>query len=322
MSKEKLPWIEKYRPKHLDNIIGHEEKVETLKSLVRNGELPHLLLYGPSGTGKTSTILGLARTMYGDNYKRYIMEINASSERGIDTIRGPITNFVTSKCNKIKLVILDEADALTTDAQSALRSVMEKHAKQSRFCLICNNINKIIPAIQSRCVKMVFGALDNGAIFPRLKEIAELENIDITDDAIQAIITLEKDFRQILNILQGMRYYFTTLNKQIGETDVYRYLGKPTDEDIDNVVKELFQGELIKTIEYMTDIFHQNNINIIDLIAGLVPRVLESTEVSPEQVHFLIKTLSEVEHRFKQCRETEIQIAFLVSAFHAVRAQI
>jgi replication factor C subunit 3/5 len=321
MSKERLPWIEKYRPKNLHNVIGHDEKVETLKNLVKKKELPHLLLYGPPGTGKTSIILALAREMYGDDYKKYIMEINASSERGIDTIRGNVTNFVTTKSNKVKLVILDEADAMTNDAQSALRSVMEKYAKFSRFCLICNNISKIIPALQSRCVKMVFGALNNDSIVPRLKTIVEEEGVDITDDGIHAIVKLEKDFRQILNILQGLHYNYTALDKTIGVTEVYRYLRKPTDEDIDEIVKHLFQGEFLPTIQYMNDIFHQNRINFIDLITGLVPAVLEA-KINPNQVNFLIRTLSEVEFRVKQCRESEIQIAYLVAAFRTVRSQI
>lgn len=320
MSKEKLPWIEKYRPKNLHNIIGHEDKVETLQNLVKNNELPHLLLYGPPGTGKTSIILALAREMYGDDtYKRNIMEINASSERGIDTVRGSITQFVTARSSKIKLVILDEADALTIDAQSALRSVMEKYARQSRFCLICNNINKIIPALQSRCVKMVFGSLNVSAINPRLKEIAIGENIDISDEAIEAIVCLEKDFRQILNILQGMHYYYSALGKPIGPSEVYKYLGKPTSEDIDRIVEILFHGgDVGETIKYMTDIFHKNTINFSDLISGLVSKVMKA-DIPVDQVHFLIKTLSEVELRVKQCRETEIQIAFLVSAFRAVK---
>ena len=311
MSKDKLPWIEKYRPKHLSDIIGHTDKVNALISNVRNKELPHLLLYGPPGTGKTSVILALAREIYGDEFRKYIVEINASSERGIDTVRGFITNFVTAKSSKIKIVILDEADALTNDAQSALRSVMEKYASQCRFCLICNNINKIIPALQSRCVRMVFGALDQGSIYPKIKDIAVAEGINITDEGLKAIVRLEKDFRQILNIMQGIHYYYSTLNHEIGEEQVYKYLGKPTEEHVNLIVKKLFQGETLDTIQYLNDLFHQNTINFVDLITSLIPKILNAS-IGMEHIHFLIKTLSEVEVRIKQCRETEIQIAYLV----------
>ena len=159
-TKFSLPWIEKYRPNSLDEMIDHSEKINTLKSLIDKNEMTHLLFYGPPGCGKTSLILACAKEMYGDQYLRYILELNASDDRGIDTVRKKIPDFVKTASNKIRLVILDEADALTNDAQSALRRVIEDYSKNSRFCLICNNINKIISGLQSRCTKMRFGYLD------------------------------------------------------------------------------------------------------------------------------------------------------------------
>src|SRR3989338_8448624 len=206
-SAEKLPWIEKYRPKYLDDIVDHAEKIKTIRNLIRNKELPHLLFYGPPGTGKTSLIIAIAREIYGeDRYRMYIKEINASGDRGIDTVRTNISQFIRTKSDKVKLVILDEADAMTGDAQNALRVIMERSTKQCRFCLICNNISKIVSGIQSRCTKMRFGALSNDAVQIRLQQIVKLENIRISPDGITALIELEKDFRQMLNILQSMHY--------------------------------------------------------------------------------------------------------------------
>src|SRR5258706_4019893 len=200
--KYNLPWIEKYRPNSLDEIIDHSEKIETLRALIRNKELTHLLFFGACGSGKTSMILAVAREMYGDQYKKYILELNASDDRGIETVSKKIPDFVQTTSNQIRLVILDEADAMTNDAQSALRRVIEKYSKNSRFCLICNNINKIIPGLQSRCTKMRFAYLDTNKIKSKIQIIIASENVKITEDALERLITINRDFRQILNTLQ------------------------------------------------------------------------------------------------------------------------
>jgi replication factor C subunit 3/5 len=153
---ELLPWVEKYRPKNLDQIIDHSEKITVLRKMIDNKQLPHLLLFGLPGSGKTSIVLAAAREMYGDNYKNYIMELNASDHRGIDIVRTVIPEFVRVKSDKLRLIILDEVDAMTQDAQSALRCVMEKSVKNCRFCLICNNITKIIPVLGVRECVLVY----------------------------------------------------------------------------------------------------------------------------------------------------------------------
>jgi len=204
--KGKLPWVEKYRPARLDDLIDHKEKIDTIRNFIKNNEFPHLLLYGPPGTGKTSLIQAAAREMYGNDYRMYILELNASDHRGIDTIRIKIPNFVRTKSDKIRLVILDEADAMTSEAQGALRRTMEKYIKICRFCIICNKVNKIIPGLQSRTSQMRFGMLDAKTIEPRIKEIATKEGVWIDDEAIRVLIGLQKDFRQIINTLQCLHY--------------------------------------------------------------------------------------------------------------------
>jgi len=206
MNISNLPWIEKYRPKTMDDMIDHEEKINTLKNLIHKNELPHLLFYGPPGTGKTSLILAAAREMYGNEFKIHILELNASDDRGIDIVRNKIPNFVKTKSNKLRLVILDEADAMTQDAQSALRRVMEKYINTSRFCLICNNFNKIIPGIKSRCSIMRFGILNALEVQSKIRQITDKEHVQITDEAITTLINVQKDFRQILNTLQCLHY--------------------------------------------------------------------------------------------------------------------
>jgi replication factor C subunit 3/5 len=316
----KIPWIEKYRPKALDDIIDHDKKIVTLKALVDRSELPHLLFYGPPGTGKTSMILALARHIYGEkNYHRYIAEINGSSERGIDTIRGNVINFIQASAGCVKLVILDEADALTGEAQGALKSVMEKFHKYARFCLICNDVNKISPALQSRCVKMVFSTLKPVSIKEKVKNIVELEKINISDDGINALISLQRDFRQLLNELQKMHYYNTALGKPIDVKEVYESMCKPTVEDMHSIIELLFTGSFEAAKSHLMDLYLSARVNMVDLVSFILIKVISIKKLDIRQKHFLIMTLSTIDKNVRIGCNAEIQITYLVSAFLKVR---
>lgn len=173
-----LPWVEKYRPSSLDELIAHEEIIMILNKLIESNKLPHLLFHGPPGTGKTSTIIACAKKMYGANYSSMTLELNASDDRGIDVVREQIKEFAGTKklfSSGVKLIILDEADAMTNDAQSALRRVIEKYTSNTRFCMICNYVNKIMPALQSRCTRFRFAPLRPEQITTRLQEIVSAE---------------------------------------------------------------------------------------------------------------------------------------------------
>eukprot|EP00878_Enallax_costatus_P026559 GHUV01028505.1.p1 GENE.GHUV01028505.1~~GHUV01028505.1.p1 ORF type:complete len:210 (+),score=54.50 GHUV01028505.1:200-829(+) len=172
------PWVEKYRPKTLDDVAAHKEIIDTIKKLTNENRLPHLLLYGPPGTGKTSTILAVARQIYGGAMQNMTLELNASDDRGIDVVREQIQDFASTRSvfsNKFKLVILDECDAMTRDAQFALRRVIEKYTRNTRFCLICNYVSKIIPALQSRCTRFRFPPLDEAHVRERLQHVVQQE---------------------------------------------------------------------------------------------------------------------------------------------------
>ena len=177
-----LPWVEKYRPDMLEEVVSHDHIVDTLNRFIEKGSLPHLLFYGPPGTGKTTTILACAAKLFGgskDNMYSNVLELNASDDRGIDVVRTMIKSFATTKnmfdSGKLKLIILDEADSMTNTAQDALRRVIEKYVQHVRFCLICNDIGKLTPAIQSRCTVFRFFPLSKEAMMTRLDIVLQHE---------------------------------------------------------------------------------------------------------------------------------------------------
>jgi replication factor C subunit 3/5 len=318
----RLPWIEKYRPKHFDDIIGHTEKITTIRALIKNNELPHMLFYGPPGTGKTSVILAIARALYGDtNYRMYIQEINASKNRGIDTVRNIVLNFVKSRSDKVKLVILDEADAMTEDAQNALRGIIEKYSKNARFCLICNNINKINSAIKSRCTPMRFGSLPSTEILIKIKKIVELEKINISDEAINSLVKLETDFRKILNYLHGIHFLYSNIGKTIKKNDVYKFLGKPCEEDVNAVVTILFKGSFHEAHKLLIDMYRSNKWNVEDMLSYLLKKLL-LLNIPMDQKHYLIEKMAEIEYRIQCSRSSEIQLTYLVSCFTLARTKL
>ena len=215
--KHKTPWTDKYRPTKLDDIAYQTEVVKMLKNTLLTGNLPHLLFYGPAGTGKTSSILAIAMELFGPKiFKERVIELNASDERGINVVRNKIVRFAKSAigtkdpdypCPNYKIIILDEADAMTTEAQSALRKVMEDNSSITRFCFICNYINQIIEPITSRCVKFRFKPLSKNSMFERLKFIMEKERVSVPDDALMAITDMsEGDMRKGIMLLQNLKY--------------------------------------------------------------------------------------------------------------------
>lgn len=214
---EEIPWVEKHRPKKLDDIIQQTEVVKVLKNTLKTGEMPHLLFFGPPGTGKTSTILAVATQLFGPTIiNDRVIELNASDDRGIGIVRNNITTFarisIGSKdpkypCPDFKLVILDEADAMTPEAQAALRKVMEKMSGITRFCFICNYINQIIDPISSRCMKFRFKPIDNISIIKKLKSIAVAESMELTDECFDTIVKLsDGDARRSIMTLQNLKY--------------------------------------------------------------------------------------------------------------------
>ena len=214
-TKRNVPWVEKYRPEKVDDVSHQEEIVKTLKTSIEQGNIPHLMFYGPPGTGKTTTVLAVARALFGPHlYKSRILDLNASDERGISVVRDKIKTFAqravsTEKtpgypCPRFKLIILDEADTMTSEAQSALRRIMEAYSKVTRFCLICNYVTRIIEPLASRCAKFRFKSLSMDSMTNRLNFIAQSEGVKLAEGAMETLMTASGgDMRKAVTFLQS-----------------------------------------------------------------------------------------------------------------------
>ncbi|ATY63478.1 activator 1 41 kDa subunit [Cordyceps militaris] len=266
------PWVEKYRPKSLDDIAAQEHTVTVLQRTLQAANLPHMLFYGPPGTGKTSTILALAKQLYGpEMMKSRVLELNASDERGISIVRDKVKNFARMQltnppagyrdkypCPPFKIIILDEADSMTQDAQSALRRTMEIYSKITRFCLICNYVTRIIDPLASRCSKFRFKSLDQGSAKKRLEEIATAESVPVDDGAIDALIRCsEGDLRKAVTFLQSAA-------RLVGAG------AQPKDSDGDHDMEVDKKAITVKIIEDIAGVIPSKTID--ELVAALRPR--------------------------------------------------
>ncbi|THH14720.1 hypothetical protein EW146_g5663 [Bondarzewia mesenterica] len=212
------PWVEKYRPKTIDDVSAQEHIVAVLSKTLTSTNLQHMLFYGPPGTGKTSTILALSRQLFGPDYRSRVLELNASDERGISIVREKIKNFARQTpratgvasdgkvypCPPYKIIILDEADSMTQDAQAALRRIMETYARITRFCLVCNYVTRIIEPLASRCSKFRFRPLDSASASARLEYIASAENVSVNPSVLSTLVsTSNGDLRRAITYLQS-----------------------------------------------------------------------------------------------------------------------
>jgi replication factor C subunit 3/5 len=284
--------------------------------------MPHLLLYGPPGTGKTSTVLAIARKLHGDSYKSTTLELNASDDRTISMVRDQIKDFASTKKMGqagLKLIILDEADAITQEAQAALRRIMEKYSKNARFCLMCNHVNKIIPAIQSRCTRFRFGPLQEVHIRKRLEEIIAMEGVKITEDGIKAVLQLGGgDMRRNLNILQASHMAFPD---QVDEEAVYSCTGNPLPADMHTIVQHMLNMDIATCFEKITAMKTEKGYALQDIITN-VHIMLTRIKLHNSARISLYKALADIEARLAAGSSEKLQLSAMISAFILVRANM
>jgi len=340
---ERRPWVEKYRPTQLEQLVAHEDILSTLKRLLDSGSMPHLLFYGPPGTGKTTTIQAIARMLFGTRVKGNVLELNASDDRGIDVVRHEIKEFAStgsiggaggffgptaaassssasaSTANKanFKLIILDEADQMSHDAQAALRRVIERYTKNARFCIICNHANKIIPAVQSRCTRFRFSPL-NKQMLPRLQHIMSEEKIESTTEGLQAAVKLScGDMRRCLNLLQACAL---SAGKVTVDT-VYDVSGYPRPKDVETAGTAMLQTPFGESYQFVQQLVEAKGISMVDFITELHPAIMR-LGVPQEFKWFATMRLADFEHQLASGASETLVISGIVGMMQIIKESV
>jgi len=307
-------WVEKYRPRKLSDVIGQKSIVERLTAYVKTRSMPHMLFAGPAGSGKTTCAITLARELYGDNWRDNLIELNASDERGIDIVRGKIKDFARAASIGIadfKIIFLDEADALTSDAQAALRRTMERYTQTCRFTLSCNYSSKIIEPIQSRCAVFRFRPLSEADVRTYLMRIAEGEKVDVTEDGLAAISRLaEGDLRKATNIMQVS----ASLGKKVDADAVFESTENIRPSEIQEMLTTALGGNFTAARSRLDELIARHGLSGEDIVAG-IHRALFDLPVSEDAKVRLVDRVGEAEFRMVSGASERIQLESLLAHF-------
>ena len=314
MIVENRPWVEKYRPRVLDDVVNQQGIIKRLKQFIKDKSMPHLIFAGPAGTGKTTSALAMVRELYGRRMavNRTYLELNASDARGIDVIRTYIKDFAKARPPAdipYKVLILDEADNMTAPAQQALRRTMEKYTRNCRMVLICNYSNKIIPPIQSRCVVFRFASLNDNDIKSRVKYVAKQEKITLAPGGLNAIIEVSRgDCRRAINYLQSCG----TISKKIDQEIVFRVAGEVPPDKIKIILNTAIEGQLLLSIKLLNDLIKEYGLSGQNIIKNLHREIYELKVKETLKIE-LSKLLAEFEFRLSQGGTEEIQLQALLA---------
>ena len=305
-------WTEKYRPKTLDEVVGQASVTDRLKGYVEAKNMPHLMFAGTPGTGKTTCALALARSMYGDSWRGNFIELNASDDRGIDVVRGKIKDFArTAPVDgaEFKIIFLDESDALTNDAQGALRRTMEKYSKTCRFILSCNYSSKIIDPIQSRCAVFRFRPLSNEDIREYLERICKEENLEVEEGALDALVYIARgDMRRAVNTLQTA----DSLGVPISVDVISKVSGSANEEEIMGILTSALAGRFTEASSKLDKVMIDYGLSGQDIIRQMHSQIFKLSVDTESKVKLIDKT-GEIEFRIIEGSNEKIQLEALLA---------
>ncbi|HLC65998.1 MAG TPA: replication factor C small subunit [Candidatus Nanoarchaeia archaeon] len=307
-------WIEKYRPKDFNEIVGQRHLIPRIRAFVEQKNMPHLLFAGPAGTGKTSTSLVIAKAFFGEEWKQNFLELNASDERGIDVIRVKVKDFARTRAIgdvPFKIIYLDECDQLTRDAQQALRRTMENYTQTCRFILSCNYSSKILDPIQSRCAIFRFKPLEKAELMEIIGKIAANEGLKIDDKAKEALLDAsEGDVRRLENILQSC----AAVSKTITEDTVFSMAAVAKPKEMRKILNLALKNEFIEARKLLLDVMLNYGLSGLDIIKQIQKEIL-SLEIPDRKKMELIEKTGEAEFRMTEGSDEYIQLESLLASF-------
>ncbi len=307
-------WTEKFRPHDFSEVKGQKEIVRRVKAFVEKKNMPHLLFAGPAGVGKTTLALIIAKKLFEGGWHQNFLELNASDERGIDIIRNKVKDFARTKAIgdvPFKIIYLDECDALTREAQQALRRTMENYTQTCRFILSANYSSKIIDPIQSRCAVFRFKPLDKKDILALIDDIAKKEKLKINEKAKEALAEIcEGDCRKLENILQSS----AAIDKHITEESVYSLASIAKPKEINEVLKLAVENKFVEARKKLLDVMLNYGLSGIDIIKQIQKEIL-NLDIDNREKMRLIEKCGEVEFRLVEGSDEFIQLEALLSQF-------
>ncbi|MSR86429.1 replication factor C small subunit [Candidatus Woesearchaeota archaeon] len=308
-------WTEKFRPQKFEDIKGQKKIVERIKAFVDQKNMPHIMLAGPAGVGKSTIALVIAKELFKETWKQNCLELNASDERGIDVVRNTIKEFAKTKSLgdvPFKIIFLDECDSLTKEAQQALRRTMENYVMTTRFILSCNYSSKIIDPIQSRCTIFRFKPLTEEDIEEYVKKIAQSENLKLEENTIKALVELSSgDVRKITNILQSC----ASIDKNITEELLYSLVSAAEPKEIKDILTLAINRQFIRARSLLLDTMLKHGLSGIDILKQIQKETVEFEGITDEKRIDLIDKCGEIEFRMVEGADEFLQLEALLASY-------